>query len=319
LEKNFRKTPSHILIKLQTITPDEIQVGCLKQFSAIDIENGLLAHLGIVIKEAELSFPDSLIPLSTQGKHSKRNIDGQTIKRSDLPKEKYEISFESPNWGDSYYGTHTVTWEKERYPRQFIAPRDNEIHIDCMDASDKLQDYVFRFHVSEVLLKGDEEFEDRLFDCVNILQENVGASDVAAAGSTMNDYLQTLNVAWDILPPGTVGEAINRLFQGRTPDQVEVDVATERYDFFLSLNPTQIIYGRSGLNRYFGALIQDDLVVFENTRYGNAVYIMFENWRALSQKSRVELMSSQASGFERVLHTTNWKIQVTAIVEAHRK
>ena len=63
-----------------------------------------------------------------------------------------------------------------------------------------------------------------------------------------------------------------------------MNVAGDRYDFFVGLDPKKLIIGSSGFRRYFGALLEDYLVVFENIEYGNAVYILFEKWEVLSRR-----------------------------------
>jgi hypothetical protein len=94
----------------------------------------------------------------------------------------------------------------------------------------------------------------------------------------------------------------------------------DRYSFFKSLNPQREVYGTSGLQRYFGALIKDDLIVFENVEYGNAIYIMFDDWKEMSQKSRIDLLSGKfGKSFERIVHTGNWKNNVKYIIKEKLK
>lgn len=54
------------------------------------------------------------------------------------------------------------------------------------------------------------------------------------------------------------------------------------------LNPQNYIAGTSGFARYFGEKLRDDLVAFENLHYGNALYVMYEDWVTLSHRSRTE-------------------------------
>lgn len=82
----------------------------------------------------------------------------------------------------------------------------------------------------------------------------------------------------------------------------------------LSLKPQNLIQGTSQFQRYFGAKFAEDLVVFENVEYGNAIYLMFGNWEELSQKSRTELLSSGSTDFIRIPHTKTWKIRLRRIV-----
>lgn len=319
-KKNFRKVPQKILTKLNNIQSQEVVVGCLKKFSSEEINDGVLSHLNITLTPEGLITPENIIPLASQGKHSAWNVNGREIIRKDLPKETYYNYIESPNWGDSYYGTHTVAMPGERYPREFVAPRNSAIEIEAANSSPGLFHYVIKFQISEILSRQSDQFNDRLFDCLNILQENIGDSGVKSAEATLQDYLQSLQVTWDILPPGTAEEAINRIFTGRQPTQIERETTEDRYQFFMTLNPQSLVYGSSGFQRYFGAFINENLVIFENVQYGNAIYVMFDNWEELSQRSRVELLSGRyGENFERIIHTGNWKNKVKETVRARLK
>ena len=64
-------------------------------------------------------------------------------------------------------------------------------------------------------------------------------------------------------------------------------------------------------------MFADDLVVFENIDYGNAIYVMYEDWQELSQKSRVELRASQ-DNFTRIQHTKHWKYRLRAEIKKRR-
>ena len=150
-----------------------------------------------------------------------------------------------------------------------------------------LSHYVVKFQISEILNRQSDQFDDRLFDCLNILQENIGDSGVESAEATLQDYLQSLQVTWDILPPGTAEEAITRIFTGRQPTEIERRTTEDRYQFFMSLNPQSLVYGRSGFQRYFGAFINENLVVFENVRYGNGLPVVTEHFLALRNFSRI--------------------------------
>ena len=57
-----------------------------------------------------------------------------------------------------------------------------------------------------------------------------------------------------------------------------------------------------------------DLVVFENIEYGNALYVMFDDWHELSKKSRIELLSSKTAKFIRIPHTKTWKHRLRSII-----
>ncbi|MBU1557465.1 hypothetical protein KKC45_00700 [Patescibacteria group bacterium] len=320
MKKNIQKIPKDIYAKLETIDNNEIVVGCAIKFKANELISGKLAHLGIELNSDGLQIPTEIIPSENQGKYSDRNVNGFEIIRKDLPKETHYNSIESPNWGDSYNGTHTVNLPYKKYPRDFQPPRELEILTTCNDTQPGLTDYVIAFQIKEVLDKTNNDFEDRLFENLNILQENTGSLGVESSNIPMVDYIQSLNVSWEILPPGTLEDTIERLFQGKTPTIQQKDVTTERYKFFLSLNLKKLVYGSSGFRRYFGALLEDNLVVFENIEYGNAIYILFDDWEQLSLLSRLDLMSGRfGTSFERIIHTDGWEEKVKNVVEERQK
>lgn len=320
MKKNIRSIPENILEKLKTINSKEIVAGCAVKFKSEFLLSGKLKHLGIELMPDGLKLPSSVVPSAKQGKYSEKNVHGKEIVRRDLPKETHYNSIESPNWGDAYNGTHTVDLPYQKYPREFESPRELEISVACKDIRPNLPIYVIAFQVREILVKEEKDFEKLLLEDLNLLQENVGACGVEPADMKISEYGKTLHLSWEVLPPGTLEETTDRIFKGRTPSVEEKKVTAERYAFFQTLKPKNLVFGNSGFRRYFGALIEDNLVVFENIEYGNAVYILFDKWEELSKRSRIELVSGNyGKDFERVVHTGAWKDTVKKIIEAKRK
>ncbi len=320
MKKNVRTVPQVVRTKLRSLRGRDIVAGCAMQFSAKAIRDGALAHLQIELREDGLHLPERIVPVALQGKYSARNVQGHEVVRKDLPKETRYRTFEAPNWGDSYRGTHTVWVPYEAYPRDFQPPRELELVLHCPDTSAARGAFVIAVRVDEVLSQADPNFDDYLLQNLNLLQENLGACGVEAADSSVGEYARTLRLSWEILPPGSREEAIERLFRGRRPTQQQRDVAKDRYDFFARLKPKQLVVGTSEFRRYFGALLENDLVVFENIEYGNAVYLMYENWEQLTRQSRLQLLSGRlGEQFDRVVHREGWQKQVQYLVEARRQ
>jgi len=318
MKKNFRKTPNSILIKVKNIQNDDVVIFGVSSLYTIDIKNEKYNHLSISIENENISFNETIIPDKKQGKHSNWNINGREIKRKDLPKETFYNYVEAPNWGDSSNGTHIVALPCERYPIEFIPPRFSSIKVELLKI---LQNsFVFKFTLSEVLNKKDGNFKDRLFDCINLIQENIGVCDVSESGVTDEQYLLTHTISWEILPPGEKGIFINKLFSGRKYTPQEQQTAESRYDFFIKLKPIEMILGLNGFQRYFGAKIDNNLVLFENTDYGNALYIMYSNWEEMSRKSRIELLSGRyGKDFDRIIHTGDWKEKTKALLKDKKR
>jgi hypothetical protein len=318
MPSHFRKIPPHVRRKLARVDGDYVVAGCLAVVKSVDIMEGALSHLEVTIDESGLHYQQEVLPPGSQGKYSNRNTNGWVETRYDWPKENYTVSLEAPNWHGS--GTHTVFQTRERLPKLHHAPTFSIIGIDCHDSSPRRDHYTLKCEVSDVLDRNAPDFEDRLLACLNLLQENVGVSDVAKPNAAFIDYARSLQIAWEVLPPGTREEAIQQIFGARVPTLEQRSKIEDRYEFLISFKPKTMIYGRSGFQRYFGAQLEDDIVLFENVEYGNAIYVMFEDWEKLSQKSRLELLSGRyGQGFERVVHAGNWKVRVLKIVQIHRR
>lgn len=313
----YRLIPKHVRRQLTRIEGDEVTAGCIVEMGARSIGEGDLSHLGITLDESGLHYESDVLPSPRRGKYSLRNAIGWVDIRHDLPKESYTVPLEAPNWHGS--GTHTVYQSRERYPKVFHAPRFSTIRIEIRDGSPGLDKYVIAYQVSEVLRKADRDFEDRLLSSINLLQENVGVCGVVKAGASFDEYARSVKLTWEVLPPGSKDEVVARIFRGKTPSPQQRTRAEDRYDFLMSLEPRAMIYGRSGFLRYFGAQLEDNLVVFENIDHGNAIYVMFSDWVELSQRSRLELLTGRyGRGFERVVHIGAWKARAQRLINMRR-
>ncbi len=212
------------------------------------------------------------------------------------------FSWETPNWGDWSHGSHTHTVDREVYQRDFIRPKEVELSITLLEQPSESQ-FVLKFAIDQVLSKRSDDFESGLLYNLNILQENVSAVDVFPSEATFADYMATVIVEWEILPPGEIDDVIRLMLQGKravTADRMKV--MEQRLGALSKFRPKAYIAGTNQFLRYFGAMFKNDLVAFENLTYGNALYIMYENWEALSKKSRIDLLKGSRDGFDRIEH-----------------
>lgn len=254
------------------------------------------------------------------GTYSRTNVEGKEIIRKDLPKTTKTVYIETPNYGDWSLGSHTVDIRREVYQRDLIAPKELELKIERLGEEVKAENFfVFRFTVDIVLTRNDKYFKADLLYSLNLLQENVGATNVFPNNSELGEYLKTINVSWEILPPGDRDKVIFRMLSGfKTPTKEIRDKIIKRYNLLTKLKPAAFISGTNGFRRYFGAKFSDKLVVFENLEYGNAIYVMFEDWQLLSKLSRLELLGSKREGFIRIVHKSGWEIELEKLVKARR-
>jgi hypothetical protein len=315
-KKNLRKIPQQILSQVHNLETDSLVVGCLLQLQIQDIQNNIYRHIGLYWEGGEVYYEKSLVPLPTAGYYSRYNREGRELVLTDLPKEWRSWSIEAPNYGDNWKGSHLVHFTKEAFQREFVAPKLLPITTELVGETATDQALIFRFVVSEVLDRRSEDFEDQLLFNLNLLQENVGNCEVYPSDASIDEYLKTLYVNWELLPPGDKEETLTKILA--LNDDVTPETRkriTDRYEFLYSLKPAKFIAGTSEFRRYFGAQFASDLVVFENVDYGNAIYVMFDDWKQLSKKSRIELLSSKSTGFQRIPHTKTWKRRLRVLIK----
>jgi hypothetical protein len=270
--------------------------------------------------DGQLNVPPPFVPDPRAGRYSLVNVEGKELIRRDLPMIQREFCFYAPNWGDASNGMHLVCNTRDVYRRDFIPPKEVELEISLLEIRD--DGFLVKFAVNQVLNRRSADFDSELLCNLNILQENVGAVDVFASEATLADYAATIRVDWELLPVGQLNapEALNRLLRGKRPvTAAQRAVMEERLIVFGRLRPTHFIAGSSGFIRYFGAKYAGDFVVFENVRYGNALYVMFERWEELSQRSRIDLLKGDREGFERIEHREGWDDRLEAMLERYRE
>ena len=158
-----------------------------------------------------------------------------------------------------------------------------------------------------------------LFD-INLLQENVGLFDIYKSDADINEYLKTIRVNWQILPPGEDEHNLGIILSNyKSADEKTKKELIDRYKFLSKLNPSQYIAGTDGFRRYFGAQFKNDLVVFENIEYGNAIYVMYEKWEELSKLSRIDLLKMKDRKFDRIVHIKKWKRKLGSLLKKKLK
>ena len=313
-KKNLLKIPDYIEPALAGIASNDVVVVAVRKINMKSITSGLFSHLDISIQNNELKFPDRVTPNEIVGRYSDYNINGREIVRKDLPKYYKTWSIETPNFGDWSKGSHDIEFGKMTYPRDYYPPRFNAITIELLEDFDQNQDATFIFKSSEVLDKTDPEFNDNLLFNLNLLQENVGDAQVFSSDTSKADFIKTIQINWEILPPGNRDITIAKIMSGTKLSPKEEKELGERYDFLLKFNPIRKIHGINSFQRYLGVQISENLIVFENIRYGNAIYVMYEDWEVLSKISRIDLLKDPSLNYDRIIHSRNWKKSLYTLI-----
>lgn len=318
MKKNYRLIPEFIRTKLNTFSENEIVTATIKKMTKEQIEQHPTISK-IVSFSPNIQILEFYEPESTAGSYSKKNVNGYRIKHPDRPKVRKTFYVgERPYFGDYSKGSFSLYITRMVIAYDEIAPRNIFIHTTLLEEviENNVVYYTLKFQTTPVFLKTNET--EILFN-INILQENIGSINIFPSDTTIDQFLNSLILNWEIFPPGTLDSNLRNVTRGlRNLTPHRTTQIRNSLEFLQSLDPQDIIVGTSGMTRYVGAKFSDNLVVFENSNYGNALYILFEDWRELSQLSRLEILVRPSDQYYRVRHTLNWQEKVRAVINAKR-
>lgn len=305
-KKSFRKVPDAIRAKIDTMGGESYQVGVRKSYKITQVEAGDLQHLGVRVVDGVADIPTSALPVASRGRFSRWNLAGRMLRRVDLPKVTRSWGIETPNFGDWSKGSHTITFARMVFPVELAYGQ--QIPIAMTMAQEFDDEITIAFRVDQILHRSHADDRALIF-ALSLLQENVGAVDVVESVTPDAEWLSTMSVAWEFLPVGKRDTALTELARRvrigkQDPRRGALE---ERMSTLLDLSPSDLLYGTSGFQRYVGARFSPNLVVFENVEYGNALYVMFEDWEELSRRSRLELLAGASRGFQRIPHRGGWE------------
>lgn len=318
-KRGFLKPSSAINDALGKISSRLVQVAATKRIPRSEIASGIYKHVGLrLAADGELEVTTKNTPLSEAGKWSTRNNFGWEITRKDLPMVSKAFSFEAPNFGDAARnGTSMRVVHRDVYQRKIFEPRGLMIVSEVM--AETPGSVLVKFSVNETMDRDYHDFDRLLLWSLNILQENTGVTGVYAADASREDFLGSIALSWDVFPPGSVEEVVSRLsakppVQGNAAD-FKAHVR-DRVTLFEKLKPVAYLRGQGGFGSYFGAQFADDFVVFENLRYGNAIYVLYENWEDVSKRSRLDLLRDSDAHFDRIPHVADWQDRLIALIRS---
>lgn len=314
-KKGFRKLPSRIASELRELESQSVKVLAGKLISKGEVGEGVYEHLNLTLDKLKTGNSWELVPPEASGLTSKRNSNGWEIIRKDLPKYKKYFYQDIPIYGDAARNGWTTAaiprevYERDEYPAYLF-------HIE-VSVQERTQDDRFGvvFSIDEVFSTGATSFDSDLLFAINLLQENTGVSGVVAAEKP--DFVFTSELNWELFPPGDLETVVTALCKGRR--SVSPDVVRERLELFEQFQPSEYLRGLGGNDHYIGAKYADDLVVFENLKYGNALYVLYENWLELSKRPRSELLKLKGSQFDRIIHTKGWETKFAVLMQTQLK
>ena len=319
MKHNIMKVPAVVCRKLLEFGDNDVVAACTCQFNADDVSKGALLRYGINVSNTGITvgLKGNFEPAANAGRFSRRNCHKTIIIHKGEPRVPRELEGVATDWQG---GHHTFTYTRFCYPRSVDTPKHIRIEVQIVRV--ELDRIVVAFRVNESLNRTMPEFDRRLLAGLNLLQENVGTCNIELAATEMCQYQHVLSVHWKIFPPGVLtGAELAFRFFGKSVSRLgekSIKEIQDRYDYLMSLGAKNIIVGIDSFQGYIGAMFEGDIVVFDNIRFGNAVYILREDWETLSKRTKRELRTMKGISHW-VPHVNGWKQSVARILKMLRK
>ena len=318
IKKNWNKIPESLRQEINWIKNDKFVIWWYFEIENDKTIKGSFPFLSQIWWELNVWDTITYLPPISNWRYSKRNIDGIEIKHKELPKiQKTFYVGEFPNFWDWEKGSHELYRTQMVFQKEYLPWEELEIEISCIKKI--WENHIYRVSILCML---DKYYEDsKLLYVINLAQENFWKISIIDEIDNSDDYLKHLSVSWDIFPPWKKEDDIIRILSKypssqRTPELSKI--IEKRREFLLSLpskNPI-MIHGLWWAWWYFGLKITDEIVVFENIKYGNAIYILYKNWEELSKLTKKEILHRNEEEYERVVHWKYWEKKVKFIVQS---
>lgn len=315
-QNNFSKVPKKLTVKLNKIQNNNLIVGSEITLKKNNLDIYPFTELP-KLDNLHIGVPTTFLPKITQGKYSKRNTLGRTIKLKNIDKIEKSWAIEGPNFGDYSNGTHIAIITKLIWQTKTEFPKNLSITMIPITISD--EQVTIRIQIDAPLNKNSKTFYEDLLFFINLLNENIHDVDILSVNEEENANLalETETVDWELLPIGDRDlKTILRTKFGKNFHNNSKNDDSISFFSNLKLPIDHYISGTGSFERYFGMCFQNGVVVLEDFHYGNATYVFNKNWEELSKMSRTELMHLNSSDIERITHNRNWKVRLNYIINS---
>ena len=249
---------------------------------------------------------------SVVNNYAKKNAEPFFTVNKSLPLEEYTQTvywtrYEWAGKGQFNPVTDFSYITKRRYHRDYFAPFSVYFTLITDDEKQSI--------VSDDILFS-EGNHSKLLNTVNMLLSLFG--ECLIDFSKRQSDTKRVVVNWDILPKGEypwsiVKETLGNFTKRYTKTRSEMML--RNCEAIYEKHPDFVAYGRSGFKGYaiFG-FSDKNLYILESVMPHNATYVLKNDWEAISQLSKAEILSHSLHE-ARIIHSKNWQINFDKIME----
>lgn len=278
-----------------------------------DVPPGLLKKIGF---REHPAVGEAVLP-AVLGPVSRYNAEGRAIVHRDQP---METCFRQREW--TYYQWHgrekvlvteIVDVPYRRYPRTQIPPPGVELRVV------KLADGRQAISTPAATAGGDDREVTVLH--INLMLELFGQCEIV--DDRLNPAASPIvRLNWHVLPSGSrpwgelkahVQKVIDAQKHGNRP------VIEHRLQIVNNYGATFTAIGTAGFSGYvvFGFPAMD-IYVLECSRFGNATYVLGDNWDVISKMTKAEILNAELHK-ARIVHARDWEGKLDTMFRAARK
>ena len=252
----------------------------------------------------DIMIGKKVLPHKSNGKVSLFNSEGKVIVQKDKPKERKYISSEA-TITDWHGGKHHVSRSIPRmvYPRVKIeAPMMQFTFLEKEDL----------IIVGDVFEKGVSK-EEEIIHAINLCLE---LFDEVKLFNVENEELSKKRlkvVDWEMLPKGRLLWSDFSLIFDKIVKKTGKKISheyKERLEYIDRKEPDFIAYGKKKFKGYVAFGFEKvNLVILENPFYGNATYVVDNDWELVSQLTKQQLQN-EYNFKARIVHDLNWEKEI---------
>jgi hypothetical protein len=266
------------------------------------VDGRLLERMGF---ELPMRSGTTALP-SIVGRTTRFNAEGKWHIRRDLPKELRFVgsrSWTRTEWrgrDQSEEVEDTVDIYRWAYPRDLIDPPSVEL--------------TYVEHQGESLVTSPElTFQTADADLnkhvINLMLELFRSCEIVLHDLARLTPPAELRANWVMLPSGEhpwerIEAHIGKVFAGKAPSVAKA--VLQRQKVILAYEPAVTWRGLGGFSDYVAYIFPDrGLVVLESVYYGNALYVLGENWENISQLTKAQIIQHNLAE-HRIVHSKGW-------------
>lgn len=274
----------------------------------VDIENSKVVNrVGFT---SRLDLGETVLPSTQFGPISVFNAEGKYIKHKDQPKE---TAYRVGEWKwKQWCGYHqTVECSKfvnipyKRYPRTFVSPPSVELSISAQNG--------IKLLISPIINADDEE---KLIHTINLFLEIFGECQIL--DSKMDNVVSSVKrLNWTVLPQGkmpwsSLKKAVEKIIE-ETP-KGKRSYLEHRLELINKYQPNFTAVGNAGFHGYIiMGFTNKNLFVLESPFYGNATYILENDWEELSKRTKAEIINANLCKY-RLIHKEGWDAEIKRLL-----